>query len=67
KAGKYNIEDLFSEEFSNSFSVNITPTFKHTFNGSNSTLSQENKKTKTGKNKKELVKETIIQENILHS
>nr|CAG8664186.1 3738_t:CDS:2 [Entrophospora candida] len=50
KAGKYNIEDLSSEEFSNSFPVNTTPASKDALDGSNSTSSQGNKKTKTGEN-----------------
>ncbi|CAG8740169.1 1113_t:CDS:1, partial [Funneliformis caledonium] len=44
KVRKYNIEDLFSEEFSNSFSINMTPVFKYALDSSNLTSSQENKK-----------------------
>ncbi|CAJ0744917.1 11372_t:CDS:10 [Entrophospora sp. SA101] len=51
KAGKYNIDDLSSEEFSNSFPVNTTPASKHALDGSNSGEQEE----------------TVIQENILHS
>ncbi|CAG8628821.1 2134_t:CDS:2 [Dentiscutata erythropus] len=67
KAGKHNIENLSSEGFSNSFPVNTTPVSKHALDGSNSTSSQRNKKTKAGENEEESVEETVIQEDILHS
>ncbi|CAG8538366.1 12724_t:CDS:2, partial [Racocetra fulgida] len=67
KAGKYNIEDLSSEGFSNSFPVNTTPASKHALDGSNSTSSQRIKKTKAGENEEESVKKTDIQEDIVHS
>ncbi|CAG8716381.1 21473_t:CDS:2 [Gigaspora margarita] len=66
QAGKYNIEDLSSEGFSNSFPVNTTLASKHTLDGSNSTSSQRVKKTKAGENE-ESVKKTDIQEDIVHS
>ncbi|KAF0470061.1 hypothetical protein F8M41_025425 [Gigaspora margarita] len=67
KAGKYNIEDLSSEGFSNSFPLNTTPASKHALDGSNSTSSQRIKKTKAGENEEESVKKTDIQEDIVHS
>ena len=47
EAGKYNVRELVSEGFSDSFSVDVSPTFKHTLDNTDVISSERSKKVST--------------------